>query len=76
LRKVLPDLQAVEHSGNSDKPLMVQVVRFSNGIEQLDAPISVEPREMLDMGRLIALDEAEHAPRKRGQSMEEPEADD
>jgi hypothetical protein len=37
LKKVLPDLASVEVSGNPDRPLMVQVVRFSDG-EQLEAP--------------------------------------
>jgi hypothetical protein len=53
LRKVLPDLASVEVSGNPDKPLMVQVVRFSDG-EQLEAP-----RPVLDMSRLIELDATE-----------------
>ena len=55
LRKVLPDLASVEVSGNVDKPLMVQVVRFSDG-EQLEAP-----RPVLDMGKLIEIDTAETA---------------
>lgn len=53
LRKVLPDLASVEVSGNPEKPLMVQVVRFSDG-EQLE-----EPRPVLDMGRLIEMDREE-----------------
>lgn len=32
LRKVLPDLAAVEVSGNPDKPLSIQLVRFSDGV--------------------------------------------
>jgi hypothetical protein len=32
LRKVLPDMQAIEISGNSEKPLVVQVLRFSDGM--------------------------------------------
>jgi hypothetical protein len=32
LRKVLPDMQALEVSGNSEKPLIVQVMRFSDGL--------------------------------------------
>jgi hypothetical protein len=70
LRKVLPDLASVEVSGNPEKPLMVQVVRFSDG-EQIEAP-----RPVLDMSRLIEMDatetrviEAEAAaakPRKNG----------
>jgi hypothetical protein len=55
LKKVLPDLASVEVSGNADKPLMVQVVRFSDG-EQLEAP-----RPVLDMGKLIEIDTAEAA---------------
>jgi hypothetical protein len=55
LKKVLPDLASVEVSGNPDKPLMVQVVRFSDG-EQLEAP-----RPVLDMGKLIEIDTAETA---------------
>jgi hypothetical protein len=55
LKKVLPDLASVEVSGNPDKPLMVQVVRFSDG-EQLEAP-----RPVLDMGKLIEIDTAEAA---------------
>jgi hypothetical protein len=53
LRKVLPDLASVEVSGNQEKPLMVQVVRFSDG-EQLS-----EPRAILDMGKLIEMDAEE-----------------
>jgi hypothetical protein len=53
LKKCLPDLASVEVSGNPDKPLMVQVVRFSDG-EQL-----AEPRPILDMGKLIEMDAAE-----------------
>jgi hypothetical protein len=55
LKKVLPDLASVEVSGNPDKPLMVQVVRFSDG-EQLEAP-----RPVLNMGKLIEIDTAEAA---------------
>jgi hypothetical protein len=32
LRKVLPDIQSLEISGNSEKPLQVQIVRFSDGL--------------------------------------------
>ena len=32
LRKVLPDLASVEVSGNPDKPLSIQVVRFTDGL--------------------------------------------
>ena len=53
LRKVLPDLASVEVSGNPDQPLMVQVVRFSDG-EQLEPP-----RPVLDMNRLLEMDTAE-----------------
>jgi hypothetical protein len=71
LRKVLPDLASVEVSGNPEKPLMVQVVRFSDG-EQLEAP-----RPVLDMSRLIEMDKTETAaieaeagekPRKNGRA--------
>jgi hypothetical protein len=55
LKKVLPDLASVEVSGNPEKPLMVQVVRFSDG-EQLEAP-----RPVLNMGKLIEIDTAEAA---------------
>jgi hypothetical protein len=55
LKKVLPDLASVEVSGNPDKPLMVQVVRFSDG-EQLEAP-----RPVLNMGKLIEIDTVEAA---------------
>lgn len=55
LRKVLPDLASVEVSGNPEKPLMVQVVRFSDGEE------IAEPRAILDMGKLIEMDRAETA---------------
>jgi hypothetical protein len=55
LKKVLPDLTNLEVSGNPEKPLMVQVVRFSDG-EQLEAP-----RPVLDMGKLIEIDAAEAA---------------
>jgi hypothetical protein len=67
LKKILPDLASVEVSGNPEKPLMVQVVRFSDG-EQIEAP-----RPVLDMSRLIDLDateateiEAEATGRKNG----------
>jgi hypothetical protein len=74
LKKILPDLASVEVSGNPDKPLMVQVVRFSDG-EQLEAP-----RPVLDMSRLIELDATEASaietdatgrskPRKNGRSQ-------
>lgn len=53
LRKVLPDLASVEVSGNPEKPLMVQVVRFSDG-EQVS-----EPRPILDMSKLIEMDRSE-----------------
>jgi hypothetical protein len=53
LKKVLPDLANVEVSGNPEKPLMVQVVRFSDG-EQLS-----EPRPVLDMTKLIEMDATE-----------------
>jgi hypothetical protein len=53
LKKVLPDLASVEVSGNPEKPLMVQVVRFSDG-EQLTAP-----RPVLDLNKLIELDSTE-----------------
>lgn len=49
LKKILPDLANVEVSGNPEKPLMVQVVRFSDG-EQLEAP-----RPVLDVSKLIEL---------------------
>ena len=55
LKKILPDLASVEVTGNPDKPLMVQVVRFSDG-EQLSAP-----RSVLDMNKLIEMDSAETA---------------
>jgi hypothetical protein len=55
LKKVLPDLTNLEVSGNPEKPLMVQVVRFSDG-EQLEAP-----RPVLNMGKLIEIDTAEAA---------------
>jgi hypothetical protein len=55
LRKVLPDLASVEVSGNPEKPLMVQVVRFSDG-EQLEAP-----RPVIDVSKLIEIDSAETA---------------
>ena len=53
LKKILPDLASVEVTGNPDKPLMVQVVRFSDG-EQLS-----EPRPILDMSKLIEMDATE-----------------
>ena len=52
LKKVLPDLASVEMSGNPDKPLMVQVVRFSDG-EQVEAP-----RPIIGMSKLIEMDAA------------------
>jgi hypothetical protein len=52
LRKVLPDLASVEVSGNPEKPLLVQVVRFSDGKAS-------EPRPILDMGKLIELERSE-----------------
>jgi hypothetical protein len=54
LKKVLPDLASVEHVGNAEKPLMVQVVRFSDGATTV--PMAVEARNMLDMGKLVELD--------------------
>jgi len=53
LKKVLPDLASVEVSGNPDKPLMVQVVRFSDG-EQLEAP-----RPVVALSKLIEMDRTE-----------------
>jgi hypothetical protein len=58
LRKVLPDLASVEVSGNPDRPLMVQVVRFSDG-EQLEAPRPVI--DVSGVSRLIEMDKAETA---------------
>ena len=55
LKKVLPDLASVEVSSNPEMPLMVQVVRFSDG-EQLS-----EPRPILDMGKVIEMAAAETA---------------
>src|SRR4029077_14252886 len=55
LKKILPDLASVEFSGNPEKPLMVQVVRFSDG-EQLS-----EPRPIVDMRKLIEMDATETA---------------
>lgn len=55
LRKVLPDLASVEVSGNPEKPLMVQVVRFSDGEELL------EPRPVIDMGKLLEVEKTEIA---------------
>ena len=52
LRKVLPDLASVEVSGNQEKPLLVQVVRFSDGKAS-------EPRPILDMGKLIEIERSE-----------------
>jgi hypothetical protein len=54
LRKVLPDLASVEVSGNQEKPLLVQVVRFSDGKAS-------EPRPILDMGKLIEIERSERA---------------
>jgi hypothetical protein len=53
LKKILPDLASIEVSGNPDKPLMVQVVRFSDG-EQLS-----EPRPIIDMPKLLEMDRVE-----------------
>lgn len=39
LRKVMPDLASVEVSGNPDRPLMVQVVRFSDDAVGAGAPL-------------------------------------
>jgi hypothetical protein len=36
LRKVLPDMQALEISGNSDQPITVQILRFSDPHEPTD----------------------------------------
>ena len=54
LRKVLPDMQSVEISGNSERPLVVQVMRFSDGLV-IDAdhnPIGAPPvlPPVLDVG--------------------------
>ena len=54
----MPDLASVEVSGNPDAPLMVQVVRFSDG-EQLEAP-----RPVIDVtmsSKLLEMDKAETA---------------
>jgi hypothetical protein len=56
LKKVLPDLASVEVSGNPEKPLMVQVVRFSDG-EQLEAPRPVV--DLTGIAKLVELDETE-----------------
>jgi hypothetical protein len=57
LRKVLPDLASVEVSGNPDRPLTVQVVRFSEAealeveakplinLEQWSEAEALEPEE-------------------------------
>jgi hypothetical protein len=37
LRKSLPDMQSLEISGNSDKPIQVQLIRFADG-EVIDVP--------------------------------------
>jgi hypothetical protein len=58
LRKVLPDLASVEVSGNQEKPLLVQVVRFSDGK-------ATEPRPVLDMGKLIEIECSEQAEMQR-----------
>jgi len=50
LKKVLPDLASVEIAGNQEKPLLVQVVRFSDG-EQLEPA-----RPILDISKLIEAD--------------------
>jgi hypothetical protein len=55
LKKVLPDLASVEVSGNPDKPLMVQVVRFSDG-EQLEAP---RPVIDVSLSKVIEMSDAE-----------------
>jgi hypothetical protein len=60
LKKVLPDLASVEVSGNPDKPLMVQVVRFSDG-EQLEAPRPVIDVTAIEMEKAEAEAEAEIA---------------
>ena len=54
LKKVMPDLASVEVSGNPEKPLVVQVVRFGDG----ETP---EPQPMLDVTKLIEMDKAETA---------------
>jgi hypothetical protein len=57
LRKVLPDLASIEVSGNPDQPLMVQVVRFSDGDGE---PISIKPLinlQQLGNGELLEDDE-------------------
>lgn len=56
LKKILPDLASVEVSGNPEKPLMVQVVRFSDN-EQLTEPRPV--LEMTNLTKLIELDRSE-----------------
>jgi hypothetical protein len=60
LKKVLPDLASVEVSGNPDKPLMVQVVRFSDG-EQLEPPRPVIDVTAVEMEQAEAEAEAEIA---------------
>lgn len=55
LKKILPDLASVEVSGNPEKPLVVQVVRFSD-----DEEIS-QPRDITSLGKLIEMDREENA---------------
>jgi hypothetical protein len=55
LRKVLPDMQALEISGNSEQPITVQVLRFSDG-----AVIDGQYQQVTSVQRLS---QVEHDPR-------------
>ena len=58
LRKCVPDLQALEIAGNSEKPLQIQIVRFS------DSPlIDLEPVNLLDAAPAVTHDTHKGSPK-------------
>lgn len=44
LRKVLPDMQALEIKGNSEQPIQIQIVRFSDA--ELPAPVTIDAKPL------------------------------
>lgn len=73
LRKVLPDLAAVEFNGNPDNPLVVQVLRFSDGVV-LDTIKPVGPaKPLIDMGKLVEIERQDIAAEREASSDRTPQ---